>query len=142
MPDVHDHISYLLGRVGRALRADRARRLKVADLHCGQDRLLLHLQEEDGLSPSALAARLGVEPPTVTKMAQRLERAGLLRRTPDPNDARSARLHLTEEGRACCAAAEACWHRVERDVLAGFSDEEAEGLRRLLLRVLSNLDAA
>jgi DNA-binding MarR family transcriptional regulator len=39
-----------------------------------------------------------------TRYASRLESAGLLRRAPDPEDARATRLELTSAGRAAVAA--------------------------------------
>jgi DNA-binding MarR family transcriptional regulator len=59
-----------------------------------------------GTLPLARAvALLQVHPTSVTNAVQRLERAGLVRREPDPDDGRAAVLQITEEGRELAAAA-------------------------------------
>jgi DNA-binding MarR family transcriptional regulator len=46
-----------------------------------------------------LAELLGVDAPTVTRQVQQLEREGLVVRRADPEDHRSTRILLTDEGR-------------------------------------------
>ncbi|HHY47645.1 MAG TPA: MarR family transcriptional regulator [Firmicutes bacterium] len=57
--------------------------------------ILLH----DMPAPTELADGLGISSAAVTRLADRLERKGLLIRQPDPEDRRTLRLVLTEEGR-------------------------------------------
>ena len=139
MPVPHDHLGYLITRVCRAFRSVRAGRLSEIDLHCGQDLLLLEVSGEAGLTLSEVADRLGVEPPTVTKMVQRMEKAGKLRRKADPADARAVCLHLTQAGRRLQEEVHACWDDLEAQTTAGFTVEERIVLRRLLLHLLTNL---
>ena len=47
----------------------------------------------------ALAAAEQVRPPTMTRIVQALEAAGLVRRERDPDDGRVYRLHATAKGR-------------------------------------------
>ena len=51
------------------------------------------------LSMSDLARRLGISPSTATRNLQRLEQNGLVERFTDPDDARVARIRLTDTGR-------------------------------------------
>lgn len=55
------------------------------------------------LSPSELARREGVQRPTATKLAARLEAEGLIARREDADDGRSFSLELTGEGRRVLA---------------------------------------
>ena len=57
--------------------------------------LLIPLYEEDGLRQGELARRARVSKQTMTTMARALERAGLVERRADPEDARATRLYLT-----------------------------------------------
>jgi DNA-binding MarR family transcriptional regulator len=50
-----------------------------------------------------LAAAEQVRPPTMTRIVQALEGAGLVRRTSDPRDGRVQRLHATARGRRVMA---------------------------------------
>src|SRR5512138_1836424 len=68
-------------------------------LQQGQDILLRHLWEEDGLPQATLVECLSVEPPTVTKMLARLERAGFVSRKKDPERPKQWRVYLTAKGR-------------------------------------------
>lgn len=60
--------------------------------------LLLLSRNPDGLTPSALAERLGVSKPTITGLLQRMERDGLARRAPSPVSRRESIIQLTKEG--------------------------------------------
>jgi DNA-binding MarR family transcriptional regulator len=55
--------------------------------------------EGDNVRLTELADRLGIDAPGVTRKVQQLERARLLARAPDPDDARAMRLTLTAAGR-------------------------------------------
>ena len=56
-------------------------------LHAGQDALLKALSETDGQTMGDLAAALGVRPPTVTKMVNRLAAEGYVERHASDTDA-------------------------------------------------------
>lgn len=59
------------------------------------------------LSLGALARAEGVRPPTMSRLVDGLERAGLARRRVDPDDARGLRIEVTTRGRALLLAARA-----------------------------------
>jgi MarR family transcriptional regulator, organic hydroperoxide resistance regulator len=130
---------YMLARVCKAHRGSVGDALAEVGLHVGQEMVLLRLWQQDGLTPSELAGALGVEPPTVTNMLSRMERAELLERCRDPKDARCTRVYLTEKGRELREPVERCWDRVEERAFAGVSSEEKMLLRDLLTRLHDNL---
>lgn len=137
---VSDHDSALTqSRLGTALHLlARAHRARLAALlaphgvHPGQDLLLLAVWGEPGLRQAALAARLGVEPPTVTRMVQRLERSGLVERRRDPHDARLLRIHPTPRSRLLEATVRRAWSDVDARLLEALGEGDAERLRKLL----------
>jgi DNA-binding MarR family transcriptional regulator len=57
------------------------------------------LGEADGRSIGAIAARLSLEPSTITPAVKRMEQAGLLRRARSPRDDRQLEISLTDAGR-------------------------------------------
>lgn len=63
-----------------------------------QVRVLAMLEAEEGLRAGDLAARLEVQPSTVTRIVDRLERDHLVRRDVDPNDRRMVRHFVTNSG--------------------------------------------
>jgi MarR family transcriptional regulator, organic hydroperoxide resistance regulator len=137
---VKDTTSFMLAKVCKAHRGYVGELLAEFRLHPGQEMVLIELFEEDGLRGGELAERLGVEPPTVTKMLRRLERCGLVERRPDPRDARSFRVHLSSEGRSLEGPIAGIWDGVERRALAGMSVGERRDLHRLLAKVRANVD--
>jgi DNA-binding MarR family transcriptional regulator len=64
-----------------------------------QARVLFTLVEHDNKSAGELADRIGVAPPTLTGITDRLVRQSLIERKEDPRDRRVVRLALTLEGR-------------------------------------------
>lgn len=72
------------------------------------------LQGGGAMSQKELALLAAVEQPTMAATLNRMERDGLIARTPNPKDGRSARVSLTPLGRRRAEAA----FRVARDVNA------------------------
>jgi DNA-binding MarR family transcriptional regulator len=136
---VEETIGYLFAKVCRAHRTSIGGLLAVLGLHVGQEMVLLELWKEDGLKVGKLADRLGVEPPTVTRMLQRMEGCGFVERRSDPADARSFRVHLTKKGCALEKPVLHIWEEAEEKTLQGISMEETLILRRLLRQVRKNL---
>ncbi len=65
-------------------------------------------------------------------MVARLERAGLVRREPNPRDARGVQLFLTAKGQGVRADARPVFRRVIAEMSDGFSDSELEVVYRFL----------
>ena len=137
---VKESTGYALAKVCRSHRGNVGELLSEVGLHVGQEMVLIELWERDGLRGGELAERLGVEPPTVTKMIRHLESCGLVERRQDPQDARSFRAYLTEEGRSLEGPVARCWERVEEKTFAGMSVGERRNFHRLLAKVRANLD--
>lgn len=132
---VKETTAFALAKVCRAHRGRVGGMLAEVGLHVGQDMVLIELWQSDGLRGGELAWRLGVEPPTVTKMLRRLEESGLVERRPDPSDARSFRVHLTDRGSALEGSVARIWERVEKDTFGGLDASERRELGRLLKKV-------
>jgi MarR family transcriptional regulator, organic hydroperoxide resistance regulator len=140
-----DHRRTVTHRLAQAAHAYRVRagsQLSRINLHSGQDALLKALATADGMSMSDLAAALGVQPPTVTKMISRLAAQGYVERRPAPGDGRQAQVFLTERGRDAIGQIDKLWKRIEKTALAGVDDKDRKRLRKLLRQVERNLGAA
>ena len=85
-----------------------------------------------------LAAAIVLSRSGLTRLVDRLERAGLLCRQPDPSDRRGAFAVLTDEG---LAALRRTWPVYARGIAEHFarhlSDEEARTIAEALERVLA-----
>lgn len=131
---------FTLAKACKAHRGNIGGMLAEHGLHVGQEMVLVELWQEDGLRGGELAARLGVEPPTITKMLRRLEGCGLVRRRPDPSDARSFRVYLTAEGRALEEPVTRCWEAAEDRLLDGLGAGERRVFHELLGKVRAGLE--
>ncbi len=140
-----DHRRTVTHRLAQAAHAYRVRagsQLSRLKLHSGQETLLKALADSDGMSMSDLAATLGVQPPTVTKMISRLAAQGYVERRAAPGDARQAQVFLTEQGRDAIAAIDKLWKRIEKTALTDIDDKDRKRLRKLLRQVERNLGAS
>lgn len=133
-------ITYLMVKVARAQRALVSNALTDFDLHIGQERLLMELWYEDGLTQTELATKLCIEPPTLTKMLSRLEKTQLLEKRRDISDARVSRIYLTDKGHSFQKPVTELWCNLEAIILAELSTEEKLLYRRLLMQIYQNLD--
>ena len=136
---IPETLGFLIAQVCKAHRYRASVVLGEVGLHVGQEMILLHLWENEGLTQSELADRLAVEPPTVTKMLRRMEGCDLVERRADAEDARVSRVYLTARGRALEAPVLAAWDQLEHCTRTSLTLEEQILLRRLLLQVRQNL---
>ncbi|PZS29675.1 MAG: transcriptional regulator [Pseudonocardiales bacterium] len=134
-----DTVSYALAQACKAHRNLIAALLDVHGLHPGQEQVLMHLWQEDGLTHSELVERCRVEAPTVSKTVQRMEALGVVARQADERDARVSRVYLTEQGRQLREPIERLWEQLDAISMAGLSEHERVLLRRLLITVRGNL---
>lgn len=65
----------------------------------GQFPVLMCLWKQDGLTQRELYQRVHIEQATMSNTLGRMERDGLIRRKPDPDDRRASRVLLTAKGR-------------------------------------------
>jgi DNA-binding MarR family transcriptional regulator len=91
-------------------------------------RALIELLAARGIAQGQLAALLGLEKSTVSRLAVGLERKGWLRRGRDEENQRFVRLYLTPEGRVIAAQVWQAWQSRQARILAGLSAEERAGL--------------
>ncbi|QBQ62099.1 DNA-binding transcriptional repressor MarR [Saccharomonospora xinjiangensis] len=82
-------------RLNRRLRAQRA----SADLSLTQISALSTLHKCGSMTPGQLAAKEGVQPPSMTRVIAALEELSYVERSPHPTDGRQAIVSLTEPGR-------------------------------------------
>ena len=116
--------------------------LDILGLYRGQPPVLFALWDQDGLTHRELAEKLEITPATVTRMIQRMEKAGFVQRKADAGDQRISRVYLSEAGRAVHAKLQSIRNRMEVEYFAGFNDEERALLRSFLLRIRANLAEA
>ncbi len=83
----------LLHDVARTMRTRFDQRARTRGMSRAQWIILARLERQPGLSQNELASICEVEPITVARLVDRLEKNGVVERRPDPRDRRIWRLH-------------------------------------------------
>jgi DNA-binding MarR family transcriptional regulator len=136
---VNTYLPTLVNRVADAALKGAADEFARRGLTVPKYRILLAVAEYDNLHFRDLAKLTSVERPTLSRLLDEMESAGLLRRRPDPNDSRSINISLKAPGRTLLESTTHWAQEVEKDILIGISNAEAQLLRRLLVRMFQNL---
>jgi DNA-binding MarR family transcriptional regulator len=92
--DLAVRLRLVIARTARRLRQEAGEELSPS-----QAAALATIDRHGPLTPSELAARERIQRPTATRVIARLEEAGLVDRTGDPDDRRSCVVGLTPGGR-------------------------------------------
>jgi DNA-binding MarR family transcriptional regulator len=100
--------------------------------------IMCNLQTGD-LTINELARRMMIKPPSLVAAVDTLERAGYLRRLPDPTDRRRTPLHITGEGEVLLREFPFC---SESDVLSVALDRLGARKSEQIASLLEELDAA
>ncbi|MGO6677349.1 MarR family winged helix-turn-helix transcriptional regulator [Rhizobium leguminosarum] len=138
--DVLSTPGHLISLAARGFARLSESRLKPLGFGVGQLPVLVALQNGKASTQRDLARFARVEQPPMAQMLARMERDGLIERTPDPADGRSSRIVLTKTAQECMPKAIAALFQGNREALAGFMDWEAGQLADLLTRLIDNLD--
>jgi DNA-binding MarR family transcriptional regulator len=128
-------------RASRHMRTFLTNALSTSGVYAGQDGVILALVETDGLTAGAIAERLGVKPPTMTRTLARMEAQGFLKREPDSADGRQMRAVLTDAGRKHVHAIELAVKATENFAVDGLSDKEVRQFLKVLRKINRNLGA-
>ncbi|MEV7086387.1 MarR family winged helix-turn-helix transcriptional regulator [Streptomyces sp. NPDC093085] len=132
-------LSHALYRVARLHRTVAAKLLRRTGLYPGQELLMMRLWDAPAARQAELIKAMGLDPSTVTKMLQRLESAGHVKRFPDPADRRASLVEATPASCALRTEVAETWTELERHTLKGLDATERAELARLLAKVERNL---
>ena len=138
--DVLSTPGHLVSLAARGFARLSEARLKPLGFGVGHLPVLVALRIGRADTQRDLARFAKIQQPPMAQMLTRMERDGLIRRTPDPGDGRSSRIALTELALARLPQAIATLFQGNRDAVSGFTGEESAQLVDLLERLITNLD--
>ena len=127
-----DALNRAIRLIGMKHRGQATVALGRLGLHPGQEVLLLELDARGPRTQAELAGALGCEPPSVTVMVQKLEAAGLIKRSPSASDGRATVVDLANKGRALMPKLKEVWLRLAETTVAGLSETSLESLLTVL----------
>jgi MarR family transcriptional regulator, transcriptional regulator for hemolysin len=126
-------------RAARLLTRLSDARFKELGIGPGQFATLMTLKERGRLTQKELAQIVGVAQPSMAELLGRMERDGLIERTPDERDGRSTIVSLTAASQKKIEPVRDILAKGNAEALAGFEPVEVEALYGLLDRVIANL---
>jgi DNA-binding MarR family transcriptional regulator len=130
----------LLHQVVRDVNTKLDRRFGSLDLTTQQAALLLSAAG-GGSSPRELMGVVGTDTAGMTKLLDRLEAKGLVKRCPNPDDRRSVLVEPTERGLTLVPQLAPVFGEVTSQLFEGFSDEEIASFTSSLRRMRENLQS-
>jgi len=152
MPDIYDaktyeprkSVGHLMNRVRTAIFAALDQELSIEpelaqlEVSSAQFVVIASLALGEADSASQLCKGISYDAGAMTRMIDRLESKGLIRRQRATDDRRLVNLELTEAGREAFPKMKLCALRVLNRFLRGFSPAEARQLEGFLNRMLEN----
>ena len=142
MDEIDRNFGFLLYDAARLLRRDFDRRARRLGLSRAQWSVLAHLARNEGVKQAALAEVLDVQPITLARQIDRLERSGLVRRCADPADRRVRRLYLNERAGSILAELRVLGRETRAEALRGLDVEQRRCLLQMLARIRDNLSTS
>ncbi|MFF4268241.1 MarR family winged helix-turn-helix transcriptional regulator [Streptomyces virginiae] len=127
--------SWLVGRVAARGRELVAAALAAEGLKLMHHAVLAATAEYGPVAQADLGRRLAVDPKDMVGMLNHLQEAGLVLRTPDPDDRRKNAVTVTPEGTAVLARCAALAEAANAEFLAPLAPSEREHLVALLTRL-------
>lgn len=136
---LNESIGYLISIAGIRYKGKIWKCLKPYDVTPEQWVILNKLSNEEGLSQRELADRVAKNHPNTTRILDKMEQKGLIRRESSPSDRRVLLVFLTGEGiRIREKLLPVLWEIYEMST-KGFRGEELKVMKKLLVRFMANL---
>ena len=131
-------LGFLVSGVRNAIWGAIDRELASLDITAAQYIVFNSIAQGRGRTISDLCRVLGYDSGAMTRLLDRIEKKGLIRRVANPDDRRSFLVELTEESAALVPKARRKVQAVFAMLLQGFSDREAAALKASLEKILEN----
>lgn len=140
--EIGKSVGYLLARAKSSLSQSVEQEVSGLDMTHAQASCLMMLAKGEATTVTDLARNLNTDAGSVTRLLSRMEKRGLIARTRRDDDRRVVDLSITAEGDAMVEKLPAAFCNVMRRHFVGFSHDEIEALRGMLLRVIANNGSA
>ena len=137
--DFENSVGAWLNWTSRAMERELGRELAAQEITPQQWGVLATLNHAGPQHQTALAEMLRLEPPTLCRMVDLMERDGWVAREDDPADRRRKLVRLEPQAEEVWATMVQSARSVRERATRDFTPEEVEQLKTLLARIRSNL---
>ena len=131
-------LPFEIGETAHALRKAFDRLAVGLGVTRAQWKVLFRLTRKPGLRQVELADMLDLEPITLCRILDRLEEAGLVERSRDPQDRRAWRLHVTAQAQPLIDKLQEVGAKLVDEAFAGIDREDIETTRKVLAQAREN----
>jgi DNA-binding MarR family transcriptional regulator len=135
-------LGFLVSDIARLMRRNMDRRLQSLHLTQAQWRAIVRLSRNEGMTQTALADSLEIQPITLTRLVDRMESAGWVERRMHPLDRRAVQLFLTAQAQPILAEMNERAADTLNEALRGVSPRAQRQLLATLEQIKQNLAAA
>ena len=135
-----DYLPYLVARASFVILHDFHALLKPRRMRVPEWRVLATLSTGRGYTVGALARATLFKQPTLSKLLDRLERRGLLRRVAGGMDLRHSQVEITARGRKRIVPVVARARRREKAVLKAYRARDVRAFKALLQRFIAGFE--
>ncbi|MDK2857628.1 MAG: hypothetical protein PWQ29_1083 [Verrucomicrobiota bacterium] len=133
------NFGFVLHDTARMLRRNFNRRAQSTGLTRTQWRVLKSLHRRNGMRQSQLADLLEIQPISLTRLIDRLEKNGWVERCCDPTDRRANRIFITEKANPVLERLGEFAEETRQEACAGISEKELDQCLKILLRIHTTL---
>jgi DNA-binding MarR family transcriptional regulator len=130
------HLALLLERASHIVDERLTRDIGLDGVTSDHWRVLRHLADGTGLPMGEIALREGINPPTLTKLIDRMVGKSMVQRAADPEDSRRVLVYATDAGLDMLAELQSCVDQHHAEVAALLGERNARQLERLLTMLI------
>lgn len=131
-----EQLAYIVASVNRQIEEELEERLRPEGVPVEHLRVLEVLDRGGAIPMGELAAQALVEPPTLTKIIDRMVSDSLVFRSPDPNDRRRVLILLAPAGKTLCKRLRRVSREQEERLVRQLPRDKANELRNLLRELI------
>lgn len=136
--ELHQRIPFLLSQLGVYIAEDFVHRLEPFGVEPRTYAVLKALIEDDGQSQRQLSTQLGIHRNVMVTVVDKMERQGLVKRMPHPEDRRAFAVTLTDKARELLPALDEQGRVQENE----FTETLTAAERKQVLQLLQRMSAA
>lgn len=134
----------MIGSAGKLLAARLNRNLQLAGTNVTFEQwtILAQLWKKDNVPQQELAQICERDKSTMTRLADTMEKHGIIKRIRDPQDLRNKRIVLTEHGRNLQNILVPVANHTLEEARQGLNEDDIENLLAILQKIKNNLSPA
>ncbi len=135
-PRMKDQLAYLIASVNRQLENELEERLRPGGVPIEQFRILEVLDATEPCAMGEIATQSLIEPPTLTKIIDKMVAEQLVYRAPDPNDRRRVLILTAPAGKALYKRLKGVSTAQEQRIVELLASDKAAALRDILRELM------